>query len=215
MATKEELTTGSASAATEHTEESQYPLLTSSAADLAMKAATERLCSLIEEVLFDPQREGGESEAPATPQDKLRADRLEKKTIERCRHDLQMWMRNAKDWMELVPDCGHERCASRKTHFDAQDIYNDCVNVLALMEASTQDEAALAGEDMCPLIHHKMVLCYAGFARDMLHGCTQPGFERPGKGKRLLAQIKATHRSAKRKRKASKASKPRDKTPSL
>ena len=172
-----------------------------------MKAATERLRSLIEEVLFDPQREGGESEAPATAQEKLRADRREKKSIERSKHDLQMWMRNAKDWMELVPDCGHERCASRKTHFDAQDIYNECVNVLALMEALKQDEAASAGEDMCPLIHHKMVLCYAGFARDMLHGCTQPGFEQPGKGKRLLAQMDATRR-LKRKRKVSKATKP-------
>ena len=187
----------------------------SSAADLAMQDADERLRSVIEEVLFDTQCECGESEAPATAQEKLRDDRREKKSIERSKHDLQMWMRKAKDWMELVPDCGHERCASRKTHFDAQDIYNDCVNVLALMEDTTQNGAASAGEDMCPLIHNKMVLCYAGFARDMLHGCTQPGFERPGKGKRLLAETQGTQRSAKRKRKAPKASKSGDRTPSL
>ena len=79
--------------------------------------------------------------------------------------------------------------------------------MLALMEAMKPDEAASAREDMCPLVHHKMVLCCAGFASDMLHGCTQPGFEQPGKRKRLLAQMDATRR-LKSKRKVSKATKP-------
>ena len=169
----------------------------SSAADLALQEAEERLrSSIIEEVLVDTQCEGCEPAAAATA--------TEHASTEGSKRNLQLWMSKAQVWMELVPDCGHERCASRKTHFDAQDIYNDCVNVLALMESMEQSEAAQAGAAMCPLVHHKVLLCYTGFARDMLHGCTQPGFEQPGKGKRLLAQMDATRR-LKRKRKVSKA----------
>ena len=91
----------------------------SSSADLALQEADERLRSVIEEVIVDTQCECYKPTAPATATEHASAKRRDRRSIERSKHDLQLWMSKAEAWMELVPDCGHKRCASRKTHFDA------------------------------------------------------------------------------------------------